>query len=72
MKYSEITERNKRRYYLHKRLVRNCQSIKASKKTILIYPKSIDALTKGQKRNMSELIIAFGYSVQQTIPDQDE
>lgn len=72
MRYSDISLRNKRRYYLHKRLAPSCHSIKAAKKTILIYPDALITLSKGQKRNMSELQTAYGYSVQQTIPDRDD
>jgi uncharacterized protein YciW len=69
VKYSQITERNKRRYYLHRRLSPSVNRTVHRLKTIFAYADQLETLTKGQRRNIKELENKFGYRVQLEIAE---
>lgn len=68
--YAHISPRDKRRYYLHKRLSPSVSRIMAKKRLIFLEISTLETLTKGQRRNLAELQRTYGYSVQSEIPQE--
>lgn len=69
VKYAQISDRNKRRYYLHRRLSPSVHRLVPHLKTVYATQDMIDTLTKGQQRNLDELKRKFQYALQLIIPE---